>query len=229
MICVCIEGCHAAFALHFSLPPVRDAKPMSERSRDPNGTLLNGLTKEKKQFPRYMAFWELELISTYFDVRRKTVFTDIERKPQTWPQVKEACLAAIREVNTAITDLNKPPPAPSGTPMEEVKPAFSSSLPPTVVKSENIFLESPSSSRLQKYADKVIQENADVTLADRFVERVPVSVPKKSEVMDSFKEQIRPILTSRIGWLFKKTVDRKTSTLIPDVNLQVHAVIGMFF
>lgn len=114
LVCACIEGCHAAFTLQFTLPPIRDGKPMSERSKDPNGTLINGLLKEKREYSRAMAFWELALITQYFPVRRKSIFMDIDRQPQAWISVKQACLAVLSETVTTITNLNKPPPPPPG-------------------------------------------------------------------------------------------------------------------
>ncbi|TKA21860.1 hypothetical protein B0A50_08732 [Salinomyces thailandicus] len=81
---------------------------MLSKSSDPNGSLLRGLNA-KKTMPRGFAFWELHLISTGFDARRKTVFSEVDRNPKSsWAQTSSLCLAQITAISERISKANEP-------------------------------------------------------------------------------------------------------------------------
>ncbi|KAG9204481.1 hypothetical protein G6514_000940 [Epicoccum nigrum] len=90
------EFANKAFDLYIAQEPLKNDKPITSDSKDPNGTLLNGL-KAIKRAVKVMAFWELALITDAFPDRRKTIYAEMERKnAPTFQQVTDICLAEIR-------------------------------------------------------------------------------------------------------------------------------------
>jgi len=107
------EISNAVFTLYVAQPPLKKDNPLTSeikdnagsyvtKSQDPNGSLLNGL-KSKKEVPKTFAFWELYLICTQFDARRKTIFNEVDRKTgSTWVQMSTACLSEIEAIRSRI-------------------------------------------------------------------------------------------------------------------------------
>lgn len=107
------EFSNAAFTITVSQVPLKKGQPLTSevkdaagvilsKSRDPNGSLIRGL-KAKKSIPRSFAFWELELITSRFDTRRKTIFTEVDRAGgSTWAQISSLCLAELQSVSFRI-------------------------------------------------------------------------------------------------------------------------------
>lgn len=90
------EFVNKAFDLYIAQEPLKSNKPITSDSKDPNGTLLNGL-KSKKEAPKAMAFWELALITDTFSDRRKTIYAEMGRKKgPTFQQVTDLCLAEVK-------------------------------------------------------------------------------------------------------------------------------------
>ena len=88
--------------------PLKKGQPLSAASKDPNGTLLNGI-KAKNDIVKTFAFWELAIIARSFPERRKAIFADIERKDGTcWAQMQGVALDVIRAISLRI---NPPDPA----------------------------------------------------------------------------------------------------------------------
>ncbi|TKA83478.1 hypothetical protein B0A55_00568 [Friedmanniomyces simplex] len=115
------ELSNVIFTIYVSRTPLKKGQPLTSevkdasgvvlsRSRDPNGSLIRGL-KAKKDVPRAFAFWELHLICTdpRFEVRRKSVFADVDRKPvSTWEEVSSACIAEIAAISMRIRTAQEP-------------------------------------------------------------------------------------------------------------------------
>ncbi|KAJ8117733.1 hypothetical protein OPT61_g1138 [Boeremia exigua] len=90
------EFANKAFDLYIAQEPLKNNKPITSDSKDPNGTLLNGL-KSNKETTKAMAFWELALITEAFSDRRKTIYAEMGRKKApTFQQVTDFCLAEIK-------------------------------------------------------------------------------------------------------------------------------------
>ena len=113
------EVSNAAFTVFVTRTPFnRAGQPLTgdERSKDPNGSLISGL-KSRKEVPKTFAFWELSLICAFFDARRKTIYTEVDRQGgSTWTQVSKLCLdeiAAIQERIQGAQQAPPPPPQPS--------------------------------------------------------------------------------------------------------------------
>lgn len=118
------ELSNAAFTIFVTRPPLakNSADPLTggPTSKDPNGSLLTGL-KAKKEVPRAFAFWELSLICQFFDQRRKTIYTEVDRlNGSTWTQISQLCIDEISAIQTRIKDFktssSPPPPTPAPNP-----------------------------------------------------------------------------------------------------------------
>lgn len=113
------EVSNIAFTTIVTQPPLKKGEPLTSeikdsrgvvlhRSRDPNGSLLTGL-KSKKSVPKAFAFWELYLICTTFETRRRTIYTEVDRAGgNTWSQICALCLAEISAVKTRVEAANDP-------------------------------------------------------------------------------------------------------------------------
>lgn len=87
---------NTTFDLYMSQPPLKNGKPITNDSKDPNGSLLKGL-KAKKDTIKALALWELALITDSFPERRKTLYGEINRKNgATLKQVVDICLSEVR-------------------------------------------------------------------------------------------------------------------------------------
>lgn len=91
------------FNLNMEKPPLKNGNPITNDSKDPNGSLLKGL-KGKKDTIKAVALWELALITESFPDRRRTIYSEIDRKNgATHKQIVDVCLS---EVRLLITRLN---------------------------------------------------------------------------------------------------------------------------
>ncbi|KAL5402429.1 hypothetical protein PMIN06_001979 [Paraphaeosphaeria minitans] len=87
---------NTTFDLYMSQPPLKTGKPITNDSKDPNGSLLKGL-KARKDTIKAVALWELALITDSFPDRRKTLYLENTRKNgATLKQVVDICLSEVR-------------------------------------------------------------------------------------------------------------------------------------
>lgn len=105
-----------AFRVQLTREPIKNGQPLSNESKDPNGSLVNGLKSKK---PRIFAFamWELALIARDYAPRRHSIFEDIDRKDgPMWSQIYALCMDAVKNIERHIDEHGKPtPPAPNTT------------------------------------------------------------------------------------------------------------------
>ncbi|KAK0747483.1 nucleoporin protein Ndc1-Nup [Apiosordaria backusii] len=98
---------NTAFSLFLVKNPLKNNKPLTSESKDPNGSLLNGL-KAKKLSIKCFAMWELAYIARDFPDRRKAIYEDIDRKNGSmWSQVYKICIDTLKEIETRIDNYNK--------------------------------------------------------------------------------------------------------------------------
>lgn len=89
--------------------PLKRGKPLTSESKDPNGSLLNGL-KSNKQSVKGFAAWEFAFVAHDFTDRRKAIFEDIDRKDgPMWTQVYTLCTGLIQNVNERIDGYTSSP------------------------------------------------------------------------------------------------------------------------
>lgn len=118
LLIVLWEITNTAYSAYISQEPLKKGRPLTEDSKDPNGSLITGL-RANKQFARASAFWELSMITSRFPDRRQTIYDEIERTGgSTFSQILTLSLAQVSAVNARISAYNaKAAPAPS--PAEE--------------------------------------------------------------------------------------------------------------
>jgi nucleoporin NDC1 len=131
--------CNAVFTIFVSRPPLRRDQPLTtevkdaqgnvvNRSRDPNGSLLSGM-KSKKEVTKTFAFWELWLICSQYDARRKTIYTEVDRAGgSTWTRISQYCLDEISAIQTRIRDAQAPPPPSQSQQQQSTLPNNSQQL-----------------------------------------------------------------------------------------------------
>ncbi|KAI9827002.1 MAG: hypothetical protein M1826_006481 [Phylliscum demangeonii] len=101
-----------SLGVYVAQEPLKRGRPLTDYSKDPNGTLITGL-RSKREIPRSFAYWELFLIAERFPARRKTFFEEIDRRGgATWSQLMNACSGVIQSLNSRMVEAMMPP-APS--------------------------------------------------------------------------------------------------------------------
>ncbi|KAF2013697.1 hypothetical protein BU24DRAFT_244152 [Aaosphaeria arxii CBS 175.79] len=90
------------FSSYINREPLKKELPITNDSKDPNGSLLNGL-KSKKDAVKSTAFWELAIITERFPDRRKTIYAEPDRvKGPTHTQIINICLAELGEIHKRV-------------------------------------------------------------------------------------------------------------------------------
>ncbi|OAA74812.1 nuclear envelope protein [Akanthomyces lecanii RCEF 1005] len=109
---------NTAFSIFMAKAPLKAGKPFSAESKDPNGSLLNGM-KSKKPSVQCFAMWELAIIAQDFEAQRKAIFADIDRKDgPMWSQVYAICMTVLKVMEERVDAYGKPPTAPAQAPQE---------------------------------------------------------------------------------------------------------------
>lgn len=164
------ELSNAVFTIYVTRPPVdkTESEPLTgliasaAKSEDPNESLINGL-KSRKEPTKAFAFWELSLICAQFDLRRKTIYTEVDRSGgSTWNIICQLCLKEVTATQERVKAAQKPPSAPQsdsqgGQPAAQPVPSYD----------------------LPKIADRTIQ-NGDVWVKPRSDFKQSVSNMAKS-------------------------------------------------
>lgn len=144
------QTANLSFSSFIAQEPLKRGQPLTNETKDPNGSLLNGL-KAKKETVRTFAFWELCFISQRFPDRRKAIFNDIDREGgAAWTQILNASTDVIKGITTRINEYRTPSSAAApqsqadSQPTEKAQPTVKT-LPRLAVppKEENVFAASP--------------------------------------------------------------------------------------
>ncbi|OKL58769.1 hypothetical protein UA08_05695 [Talaromyces atroroseus] len=132
------------FTVFIAQGPIKRGQPLTIDSKDPNGSLINGL-KAKKDIVKSYAFWELCFISQRFADRRKVIFNDIERDGgPAWKQMLEVSVENINGITSRINHY-KNPVLPTAAKDPSITYPQIQSLPQLTEapKQDNIFAPSP--------------------------------------------------------------------------------------
>ncbi|KAK3345046.1 nucleoporin protein Ndc1-Nup [Neurospora tetraspora] len=190
LLIVWIAG-NTAFTMFMVKEPTKDQRPFTSGSKDPNGSLLNGL-KHKKLFYRCFAMWELALIARDFPERRKAIYEDIDRKDgPAWSQVCSICLDVLKSLETNIGNYGKAPEpvsAPVAQPVEEkVRTA-----PP--LKEDPIYLGGPARRRnFRSEVEKVVTQVAVAPGQESHLS------PFAKRIVDAAKHQLLEVQKAATG------------------------------
>lgn len=101
------------FNIYIVQEPSDKGVMLSTNSKDPNGTLINGLNA-KDMFTRTFAFWELDIVARTQGERRQKMFFDIDRP--TGPVVTSAVNAAVKVISAIDARIAAMGPPGSTTP-----------------------------------------------------------------------------------------------------------------
>ncbi|KAH6695800.1 nuclear envelope protein [Plectosphaerella plurivora] len=221
-----------AFSLFMVKAPLKNGKPLTSESKDPNGSLLNGL-KSKKMPIRCFAFWELAFIARDFEIRRKAIFEDIDRKDgPMWSQVYAICHDVIRAMEKRIDDYGKPPPPPVAAQQElaPVEPRARTSAPP---KDDPIFQTRSASRSMRSEVEKAIGQVARdpgqtplSQLSPRALKtfrdaRDKMLTPEQQAALDPARAtgfvqslSLWVIENEHIGWIFRQSFRRRFAAAV---------------
>ncbi|KAG6012113.1 hypothetical protein E4U43_007940 [Claviceps pusilla] len=120
---------NTAFSVFMVREPLKDGNPLTSESKDPNGSLLNGL-KSKKLSIKSFAVWELSLIAQDFEARRQAIYCDIDRKDgPMWSQVYGICMDLLKQVEDRVDEYENPPPSAAAQPTQVAQPKQRVSAP----------------------------------------------------------------------------------------------------
>jgi nucleoporin NDC1 len=204
-----------AFSLFLDQDPLKKTVPLSTGSKDPNGTLLNGL-RAKRDVVKTFAFWELAAISEKSAERRKAIFADIERpEGPCWASMQEAALMVVRQIGVRIDATKpKPPAAPQAPPAIEKLPSIA---PP--ISEKQIVLSSPKGSTPSKQAQALIAAGAKRIGQSTHpwsppVEKVKADLYERAQPSMQAASQWRSSLDKTlVGGLFMKTKERNINAV----------------
>ncbi|KAG4306086.1 hypothetical protein PORY_000074 [Pneumocystis oryctolagi] len=230
---------HSLFRVYLSHGPMSYGKLASERSPDPNGTLLTGLVAEFKPLTRMMAFEELYYI-LHHDFRRcEQIFNDIDRSPAMWQQIVEICLKIISDIPRA---LQKRYQFSGNKISQQMSPEFThqfhsqlnynteskntDAIPSLTIKNQNIFLDKHV--RKRAHIDRLKHHNYKDELS--FHSKAP-SKNDKNIYKLQFENFIAFYLTlfykSWIGIPFRQSLQRKYQILFPNTRLLILAIFSL--
>ncbi|KAK6070101.1 nucleoporin protein Ndc1-Nup [Seiridium cupressi] len=249
LLCILWNFSNEAFTVRLSKEPIKNGQPLTSESKDPNGSLLNGLKNKK---PRISAFamWELALIARDFDLRRKAIFEDIDRKDgPMWSQVYKFCLDPIKALEKRIDDYGKSPAPPAASQQipAQSQPRDRVVEPP---QSADVWQPAPPPKNLRdsvgKYVANVVSTpgkkpaDALVPLAKKTAADVRDSLLSKQQqeqlnrdgLVGTFQGLFNWVLPTRFGWLFRHSYARRIGTAIlgtpfGDVSLYVNSAFAL--
>ncbi|CAG8976299.1 hypothetical protein HYALB_00005705 [Hymenoscyphus albidus] len=233
---------NAAFSAYVAQEPLKNDRPITYESRDPNGSLLTGLKGVKLQ-TRAFAFWELVYIAQRFEGRRKNIYEDIDRTGgSTWSQILSACLDVIKGMDSRIAEYQSPTASASDKNLgfkdsatsteSEPLPRMVAPLQDGLRQAGDIFSQSPpprkesqrSVEALGRFAKRHGQSpNEGLSLKSKaLLSKAESSVlsERQKQALSAqglaglFKEQITWILQSRLGWPFRQEYRRRIAAVV---------------
>lgn len=214
MLVVLWEVSSATFTAFVARPPLSktEDQPLTglmatnDKMRDPNESLISGL-KSKKEPPKAFAFWELKLICTKFDARRKTIYTEVDRaNGTTWSQISRICLDEISAIQTRIQAVQQPAPQAAQIP---------ASL--TTQQQQQDY-------RMPKIADRAVQ-TGDVWTKQRstdFAQHVS-SIAKSAGQNHGAESPILPQAKKAIEWSANQVMSREDQARLSPGSIAVRA------
>ncbi|ORY10848.1 nucleoporin protein Ndc1-Nup [Clohesyomyces aquaticus] len=215
---------NVTFDLYISEEPLKKDQPITSDSKDPNGSLLNGL-KSKKGQVNNIAFWELAMITDRFDARRKSLFGDLERKKgPTYEQVTNLCLKEIKNVVNRIDNvLGAPASAAQAQPTNPASLALIPRISEPLKQGQIIAPEPLPTTRLGKLdtiTSKIARahsspQNAADSKARELLKKGQTQLTEGTRQAESFFTvwQAR-FVASPIGWPWRNCIRRIANSII---------------
>ncbi|EAQ84033.1 hypothetical protein CHGG_10437 [Chaetomium globosum CBS 148.51] len=222
---------NTAFSLFLVKHPLKNGRPLTSDSKDPNGSLLNGL-KNKKLSIKCFAMWELAFIARDFSDRRKSIYEDIERKDgPMWSQVYKICIDTIKAMETSMDAYTAPPAPPTSTDatpeqLQQQQQKARTTEPP---RDEEIFQPIPQRKGLRSQVEKAVnqatlspgQGSQLSPTAKRMVESAKQQLLKAQkeatgteDTQGLFKDAALRVLGSPAGWPFRQQYRRRLANAV---------------
>lgn len=205
-----------AFNLLLDQEPLKKGVPLSTGSKDPNGTLLNGL-RARRDVVKTFAFWELAFISEKQPDRRRAIFADIERpEGPCWASMQDASLNVVRQIDSRIASVNAAPqPVPQQSQTIEKLPSIAPQI-----STKQIVANPPKGSTSTKRAEALFAAGAK-----RIGQSAHPWSPPVDKVKADLYERAQPSMQavskwrsfldkSVIGGFFIRTKERKINTIV---------------
>lgn len=218
------------FSLYMMQAPVKNGRPLTDASVDPNGSLLKGLTA-KKQLPKNFAMLELLYIGRDFADRRRAIFSDIDRpNGSTWSQVMHLCLSEIQAVNTRVSEFQAQPQQQPQIQQSSNQMSTLPSITPPLRQEPVINAPSPPANRREKLKSAV--GSFAKSLGDSPQSRSPSAKQyletARSKLLTQEQQQtlsiegikteanpyLQQVLRTPIGWPLRQTFERRVSSVI---------------
>ncbi|KAI5860416.1 nucleoporin protein Ndc1-Nup [Durotheca rogersii] len=218
-----------AFRLQLGRPPLKNNQPLSAESKDPNGSLLNGLKSKKSRISAF-AVWETALIARDFDVRRAGIFEDIDRNDgPTWSQVYVTCLSMIKEIEQRIDNYGKPPTPPPAPPANGAPPQQPPQPPTRIVqppRSDDVWAPAPAPKSVRNSVGKLVINLATSPGKPPLGALVPEAKRRALEAREQLlsKEQQEALTSDGLSAMARGVMDRVLST--PTVGLAFQQLFG---
>ncbi|KAK4175658.1 putative nuclear envelope protein ndc1 [Triangularia setosa] len=221
-----------AFSLFMVKNPLKNNKPLTSESKDPNGSLLNGL-KAKKLSIQCFAMWELAYIARDFTDRRKAIYEDIDRKNGSmWSQVYKICIDTLQQIETRIDNYSKygkpTVPAPVSY-TEQTKVPEKKRLTQTTPIEEDVFQASPQRRGFREAIERTVSKVATdpgqpsqlSPAAKKIAEYAKDELIKAQKQATGTedteglaKDFATKFLESPLGWPFRQTYRRKAAKVV---------------
>lgn len=233
---------NTAFATFFVKEPLKNGRPLTSESKDPNGSLLNGL-KSKKQSVKGFALWELAFVARDFEDRRRAIYQDIDRRDgPMWSQVHGICMELVRSLETRIDTYGQAPTPAALAANTQLVEEKSRLTPP--VKQDPILVSTPRRRTFRTEVEKAVG-NAATDPGQK-----PMLSPLAKKAMAEAKERLRTVqreiqgagaangtlrewsrtfLSSPAGWLLRQDFQRRLTAAVlgmpyGEVSLYVNAI-----
>ncbi|KAK0674736.1 putative nuclear envelope protein ndc1 [Cercophora samala] len=240
-----------AFSLFMVKNPLKNNKPLTSESKDPNGSLLNGLKAKKLSIQQCFAMWELAYIARDFPDRRKAIYEDIDRKNgPMWSQVYKICIDTLKQIETRIDNYEKygkpTVPDPVLYPEQNQVPA-KKRLTETVPVDEEVFQPSPQRRGFREAIERTVgkvatdpNQPSQLSPAAKkiagFAKEELIKAQKQATGTEDTeglaKDFATKFLESPFGWPFRQTYRRKVAKVVlgepyGEVSLYANAAFAL--
>ena len=234
------------FTMLMKAEPLKQSHPLTSESKDPNGSLLNGI-KNKKLSVRCFAMWELAFIARDFEDRRKGIFQDVDRKDgDMWSQVYQVCMNTLKRVESNVDNYGKKPESPKTADRqatEESKRRTTEPLKtdPVVIpgpdgqtlaqhlqKEVDAYVRSPGKTLVSELSPKVRQKIEDAKT--NYLAKGHQKTSKPEGESGIFRPLVLYIIETRIGWLLQRDFSRRLMAAVfgpesCEISLYINTVL----
>ncbi|CAK4033072.1 Nucleoporin NDC1 [Lecanosticta acicola] len=227
------EASNVVFSTSVAQPPLRKENPLTSeikdsqgvilhKSADPNGSLLSGL-KAKKDLPKTFAFWELFIICEQFEMRRKTLYSEVDRKDgSTWSKICELTLKEISAISDRVKTAQEGPEYKKKLAEMEAQKQHHQHL---------IAHQPEEETGLKRIADRTVNNDADVFAKQKPDLANAVNNWAKSIGMSpNSQDPVSPRAKKYLQWAAKETLTPHQQQYLTPGYLQAEAtgIVGQF-